>query len=172
MCTDALCPSWPPQGKAWAPSSSPPHVGSTLLAWGSSVLVVLPRSWQPAPEELLTQCLSHRGIRATSWDMEKQLWQLPWHQTRERKGKSRVSAGKHPAGAGEPLPSQSDTNPIKGLRGILLRQRAPYTAPWCSPRPARCPFEGGCCRTEPLVVTGGTWWAERSVLSRSPLSGQ
>lgn len=40
---------------------------------------VLPWSWEPAPEELLIQCLSHSpGICVTSWDMEEKLHQLTW----------------------------------------------------------------------------------------------
>lgn len=73
-------PSHQPQGNAQAPSSSPPHVPTSLLAWWSSMLVVLLRSREPALEELVTQCLSRsRGIRAASWDTEEKLRQLTWH---------------------------------------------------------------------------------------------
>lgn len=78
--TDVLCPSWPPQGNARAPSSSPPCVRSSILAWWGSVSAVLPWSWKPAPEELPIQCLPRSpGICATSWDMEEKLHQLTWH---------------------------------------------------------------------------------------------
>lgn len=44
------------------------------------MLVVLPRSREPALEELVTQCLSRSwGIRAASWDTEEKLRQLTWH---------------------------------------------------------------------------------------------
>lgn len=76
----SIPPSRQPEGNAQAPSSSPSHVRTSLLAWWSSMLVVLPRSRELALEELVTQWLSRSwGIRAASWDTEEKLRQLTWH---------------------------------------------------------------------------------------------